>query len=134
MIESGAPLLRPVDDDEFDETVAITQLAGERPGDFAERTLRRLDVARRSGRYFDAAELFIGSRNDEPTCAARRRLGLAIAEHAGQSRSLSELVTVVSSDAAAEVRERLVELSDDLAHGHEDKPLRVRLRCIEARP
>ena len=134
MIESGAPLLIPGDDDEFDETVAITQSPGERPNDFAERTLRRLDFARHSGRYFAAAELFIGSRHDEPTRAARRRVGLAIAEHAEQSHSLFELVTVVSADAAEEVRERLVELSDDLARGNQDKPLRVRLRCIEARP
>ena len=133
MIERGAPLVLPRDDD-FDETVAISQLAGEGPAEFAERTLRRIALAQKAGRYFAAAELFVGSRHDEPTLAARRRVSLAIAEHARRSQSLSELVTVVGPDADAEARERLVELGDDLARIDDDKPLRLRLRWVEAEP
>lgn len=55
---------------------------------------------------------------------------LAIAEQAGRSQALCELVAVVSSDAAYEVRERLVRLSGVLERGNEEKPLRVRQRCI----
>jgi hypothetical protein len=131
MIESGAPLSMPGDDQDFEETVAITQLAGETPADFAERTLRRIASAQRSGRHFAAAELVVGSGHDQPTCAARRLLGLALAEHAGRWQSLSELVTVIARDAAQEVREQLVQLRDDLRRASRDKPLRVRFRWAE---
>jgi hypothetical protein len=128
MIETGAPLSMPGDDEDFEETVAITQLAGETPADFAERTLRRIASAQRSGRHFAAAELVVGSGYDPPTCAARRLVGLAIAEHAGRWQSLSELVTVVAADATQEVREQLVQLRNDLTRASRDKPLRVRFR------
>ena len=131
MIESGAPLAMPGNDEDFEETVAITQLAGETPADFAERTLRRIASAQRSGRHFAAAELVVGSGHDAPTRAARRLVGLAIAEHAGRWQSLSELVTVLAADAAEEVREQLVQLRNDLARASKDKPLRVRFRWAE---
>lgn len=125
--------MAPSDPDEFDETVAITQVADERPADFAERALRRIASAQRSGQYFTAAELFIGSRHDEPTCAARSRVGRAIAEHAESSHALSELVAVVSADADDDVRSRLVQLNDEMAVESREKRLPVRLRCLEAR-
>ena len=131
MIESGAPLSMPGDDEDFEETVAITQLAGETPADFAERTLRRIASAQRSGRHFAAAELVVGSGHDPPTYAARRLLGLAIAEHAGRWQSLSELITVIAPDATQEVREQLVQLRNDLTRASRDKPLRVRIRSAE---
>lgn len=134
MIECGAPLLAPFDTDEFDETVAITQVADERPADFADRTLRRIASAQRSGQYFVAAELFVGSRHDESTCAARRRVGQAIAEHAENSQTLSELVAVVSADADQDVRSRLIQLNDEMTVDSHEKRLPVRLRCLEARP
>ena len=132
IIESGAPPWVPSGDEDFDETIAVTQIAGEQAADFAERALLRLAALQQAGRCFSTAEFVVGFRHDEAICSARRRVALAIAEHARGSQALSELVAVVAADVPHDVRESLVQLNDDLVHSTTDKELRMRLRRIEA--
>ena len=132
VIESGAPVLIPETGGTFDQNVAITQLQGESPVTFAERVLRRIAFAAKSRQCFVAAALLVGPEYDEQTCAARRLVGLAIAEYAESARTLSELVAVASADACQSLREHLLELADDLVFGAAGTRLSVRIRFVEA--
>ena len=133
VIESGAPVLIPDSIEEFQRSVAITQFQGESSAAFAERALRRITFAAQSGQRFDAAALVVGPNHDERTCAARRLMGLAIAEYAESVPTLTELVVIASADACPELRERLLELADDLVFGAAGTPLSVRIRFVEAK-
>jgi hypothetical protein len=132
VIESGAPAWIGESRESFDQNVAITQLQGESPADFAERVLRRLAFAAKSSQCFAAAALLVGPSYDEPTCTARRMVGLAMAEYAQSARTLSELVAVAAADASQPLRERLLELADELLFGADGALLSVRICFVEA--
>jgi hypothetical protein len=120
--------------DEFDETVAVTQLHGERPDDFAKRVLRRIAGAERSGQNFQAAMLMAGKADDDATRAARRMIALAISAHAKLSGIRPEVVLMASPDASPDARARLLELVDELVCGAEGEPLPVRLCFSDTKP
>jgi|GEM_PF-5020407 len=128
IVEGGASVLSPDGADGFDETVALLELAGDEPADFADRVLRRLATAERSGQSFDAVLLFIGSSCTPSAQAARRLIALGIAAHAQTNARLSELVVVARANAPEELRYHLLELADELILGSDHEPLPVRVR------
>jgi hypothetical protein len=117
-----------------EQTVAVAQRGNESAADFAERAFRQIAAAQDSGTQFSAAVLLVGPQHDEPACAGRRLVSTAIADYAGATGALSELVAMVSAQTPREVRERLLELADDLVFGAGSKPLSVRIRFIEPQP
>lgn len=128
VVEGGATVFSQDGADGFDETVALLELAGDESADFADRVLRRLATAERSGQSFDAVLLFIGSSSKANTHAARRLVALGIAAHALTSPHLSELVIVARANAPEEQRYQLLELADELTLGSNQEPLPVRVR------
>jgi hypothetical protein len=131
VVEGAARVFNPDGADGFDETVALLELEGDEPADFAERVLGRLASAEHSGRSFDAALLFVGSSTDAGVQAARHLIALGIAEHAMTSPHLSELVIVAGANAAEELRDQLLELADELVLNSEQEPLPVRVRFAD---
>jgi hypothetical protein len=134
IIESGAPRLAPGSCERSKQTVAIVQLGDESAADFPARAFRQIAAAQHSRTQFSAAVLLVGPEHDDPACAARRLVGTAIADYAGSTGALSELVAMVSAQTPPEVRERLLELADDLVFGAGSKPLSVRIHFIETQP
>jgi hypothetical protein len=134
IVEGGAAVLSPDGADGFDETVALLEVEGEEPADFADRVLRRLATAEISGRSFDAVLLFIGSSFTASAGAARRLVALGVAAHARSSSDLSELVIVARANAPEEQRYQLLALADELALGSDQEPLPVRLRFDAPKP
>ena len=128
VVEGGAAVFSPDGADGFDETVALLELEGDQPADFADRVLRRLATAEHSGQSFDAVLMFIGSSCDASARAARRLVALGVAAHAETSPHLSELVIVTAADAPEDLRYQLLELADELILGSDQAPLPVRVR------
>jgi hypothetical protein len=120
--------------DEFDETVAVTQLHGERPDDFAKRALHRIAGAERSGQNFAAAMLMTGNADDSASCAARRSIALAISAHAKLGGMRAELLVMASPDAGPRTRAQLLELVDELVFGAEGAALPVRICFADPEP
>jgi hypothetical protein len=133
IVESGATTFASALQQESDETVVMAQLADELPSQFAERVLHRVVTSELSRRYFDAAILFTGgpAADHSTACSARRCIALGVAAHAEASRDLEELVVVAPADSTPELRERLLELADDLMLASGDEPLRVRV-CFQS--
>ena len=131
IVESGACALSREGAERFDETVAIAQLRDEPPVELAHRVLARVASVERSYVGFDAATLFVGAATHPAAASARRLMALAVAAHAATTSRLSELVVVVaSSHATDELREQLLDLTDDLMLNPE-QPLSVRV-CFAA--
>jgi hypothetical protein len=128
VVERGASLFAREGAEDFDETTAVTQLAGEPDAELAQRALSRIALAERSGRCFGSAMLFVG---ESGSSAARRLIGLGLAAHAAAGLELTELVVVAPANASAELRASLVELTDDLLFGPEHSPLPIRLCFAE---
>jgi hypothetical protein len=131
VVEGGATVLSPDGADGFDETVALLELEGDEPADFADRVLYRLAAAAQTGRSFDAVSLFIGSSSDANVHAARRLIALGVAAHAATSPHLAELVIAARADASEELRYQLLELADELVLSTDHQPLPVRVRFAE---
>jgi hypothetical protein len=127
-VEGGATVFSPDGADGFDETVALLELEGDEPADFADRVLRRLATAEHSGQSFDAVLVFIGASCHDSARAARRLVALGVAAHAVTSPHLSELVIVAAADTPEELRYQLLELADELILGSDQAPLPVRVR------
>lgn len=127
VVEGGATVVSPDGADGFDETVALLELEGDEPADFADRVLRRLATAEHSQQPFDAVLLFVGSSFKASARAARRRIALGIAAHAATSPHLSELVIVARANAPEELRYELLELADELVLSPGQEPLPVRV-------
>jgi hypothetical protein len=128
VVEGGATVFNPDGADGFDETVALLELEGDKPADFANRVMRRLATAERAGQSFDAVLLFIGSSSEASVHAARRLVALGVAAHALTSPHLSELVVVARANAPEELRYQLLELADELILSSDQAPLPVRVR------
>lgn len=128
VVEQGASLSFRDDQQLFDETTAITQLAGEGADDLVHRTLTRLALAERSGQPFDAAMLFVGERGSS---SARSSIGLGLAAHAARGGGLRELVIVAPPDASQDLRDGLLQLTDELLFGAE-RPLQIRVCFAES--
>jgi hypothetical protein len=131
VVEGGATVISPNGADGFDETVALLELEGDEPADFADRVFLRLAAAERSGQCFEAVLLLVGSSSEASVHAARRLIALGIAAHAEASPHLSELVIVASANAPAALRYQLLELADELVLNPDQKPLPVRVRFDE---
>ena len=131
VVEGGGTVSSPDGADGYDETVALLELEGDEPADFADRVLRRLATAEHSGQGFDAVVLFVGSSADASVRAARRLIALGVAAHACASPHLSELLIVASPSAPEELRYQLLELADELVLSADQEPLPVRLRFGE---
>jgi hypothetical protein len=91
VIESGAPALTPSSDG-FDETIVVTQTAGELPAVFAQRVMARVAGVERSRRYLESLTLLTGDRHDPASIAARRLIVLGLAAHARAQGRSSELL------------------------------------------
>lgn len=131
VVESGASVFTREGAEQFDETVAIAQLQGERPGEFAERCLHRIASAERAGRGFRAAMLFTSARHDQASADARRLIALGIAQHAESAAELSELVVVTAPTAEPQLRDELLDLVDELLLCSDRRPLPVRICFTE---
>jgi len=127
VVEGGATVFSPDGADGFDETVALLELEGDEPAEFADRVLRRLATTEHSGQSFDAVLLFIGASSDASVQAARRLVALGIAAHALKSPHLSELLIVARANAPEELRYQLLELADELVLSSDQEPLPVRV-------
>jgi hypothetical protein len=123
VLERGASLSCRDDGAEFDETTAIAQLQGESDGELAERVLSRLALAERGGHSFEAALLVVSERGSG---SARRLIGLGLAAHS----TTRELAIIAPPGASPELREELLQLTDELLFGAE-RALPVRL-CFDA--
>jgi hypothetical protein len=134
VVEGGATVFSPDGADGFDETVALLELEGDEPAEFADRVLRRLATAQQSGQSFDAALLFVGSSTDARVQAARRLIALGIADHAQTSPHLSELVIVARASASLALRDQLLQLADELVLCSDQEPLPVRVRFADPKP
>ena len=117
IIESGAPRLAPGSCERSEQTVAVMQRRDESAADFSARAFRQIAAAQHSLTHFSAAVLLVGPEHDEPACAGRRLVSTAIADYAVSTGALSELVAMVPAETHPEVRERLLELADDLVFG-----------------
>lgn len=127
VVEGGATVSSPDGADGFDETVALLELEGDEPADFADRVLRRLATAEHSGQSFGAVLLFVGSSCQASARAARRRVAHGVALHAATSPQLSELVIIAKANAPEALRNQLLELADELVLASGQEPLPVRL-------
>jgi hypothetical protein len=129
VVERGASLTCRDDVEVFDETIALTQLPGEAPAELAERALSRLAQAERSRTFFDSLLLAV---SEEGAGEARRLLGLGLASHGTSSGAARELVIIAPARPSAELRDELLQLTDELLLGAE-RPLQVRLRFAAER-
>lgn len=132
LLEEGADKLVPTAEGGWEETIAIAQLPGERPIDFADRALHRIATLERFNRSFRYAELHTAASDAPDIQAARRLIALGIAAHAESTQSLDELVVCAPAHATWDQRVSLLELADELLLCSERKPpLAVRLRFLE---
>lgn len=131
LVESGATVFTREGAEQYDETVAIAQLSGEEPDEFAERCLQRIAAAERSGHAFHAAMLFTSKHHDAALASARQLIALGVAEHAERVSQLNELLVVTAPNAEPALREELLELADDLLLCDERRPLSVRICFTE---
>jgi hypothetical protein len=134
LVESGAVAFNREGAEQFDETVAIAQLTGEEPDEFAERCLQRIASAERANHCFHAVILFTSKHHTPELASARRLIALGVAEHAESMRQLNELMVVTAPTAEPELRDELLDLVDDLLLCNERRPLSVRICFSEPQP
>jgi hypothetical protein len=133
VIESGASALTSAAGG-FDETVVITQTAGELPAVFAQRVMARIAGIERSRRHFDSLTILTGDRRDWASKAARRLIVLGLAAHARAHGGASELLLHASLKAGPEARAELLGLTEEVLAQTKGAPLPVRLVFGPARP
>lgn len=80
VIEAGASWLTPVSDG-FDETIVVTQTAGELPAVFAQRVMARVAGVEPAQRRLESLSLLLGDRQDRASIVARRLIVLGLAAH-----------------------------------------------------
>lgn len=126
IIEPGAAPLAPACDG-FDETVVVTQTAGEPPAVFAERVMARIAGVERSRQNFESLTFLTGDRHDWAAKAARRLIVLGLAAHARAHGGSSELLLKASPQARPETRAELLGLIDEVLATSDGTPVPVRL-------
>ena len=131
VVEGGASVMSADGADGFDETVALLELEGDEPADFADRVLRRLATGEQSGHGFDAVLFFVGTSSDAKVQAARRLIALGVAAHASANPELSELLIIASPHGPEALRNQLLDLADELVLSADQEPLPVRVRFSE---
>jgi hypothetical protein len=123
VVERGASLSCRDDAAEFDQTTAITELAGEPPAELAQRVLARVALAERGSQVFDSALLVV---SEAGSSSARRLIALGLVAHGAVNPRLAELLILAPSDASPELREDLLHLTDELLSGAQ-RSLPIRL-------
>lgn len=117
--------------DEFDETMAIAQLPGEMPVDFAQRTLAKIASVERSGRHFEALALLTGDHHDGPARAARRLIVLSLSTHASTHGASAALLLRADHRTSDEARSQLLELVAEATESSAGNGPGIRLRFEE---
>lgn len=128
VVEDGGPGLSHERCDDFDETVAIAQLPGEMPVQFAQRTLAKIANVERSGRHFEALALLTSHRQDGAAQAARRLIVLGLSNHAQARGASATLLVQAHDDADDAARRQLLELVGEVTESSAHAGMAVRLR------
>jgi hypothetical protein len=133
VVEAGASWLTPVSDG-FDETIVVTQTAGELPAVFAQRVMARVAGVERAHRRLESLSLLMGDRQDRASIAARRLIVLGLAAHARAHGGASELLLKASAKASTEARAELLGLVEEVMTTSNGQPVPVRLVFDDQRP
>lgn len=132
VVESGAAALTRSSDG-YDETIVVTQTAGELPAIFAQRVMARVAGVERSRRHLASLTLLTGDRRDPASIAARRLIVLGLVAHARAHGHSPELLLKASSKAGPETRAELLGLIEEVTTSNE-RPFPVRLVFAPPQP
>lgn len=132
MVESGSSPLPRAQAGDFDETVAITQLADEPPAAFAGRALSRIASVERSQRLFEAITVLTGPRQDAGGRSGRRALVLGLSTLANRRGRALELLLQARGQASDDERCELLQLAGEATEA--SRTLVVTLRFAEQDP
>jgi hypothetical protein len=133
VVESGASALT-ADSEGFDETVVVTQTAGELPAIFAQRVTARLAGVERSRRRFASLTVLTGDRSDAPAIAARRLIVLGLAAHAAAHGGSAELLLKAPPLAGPEMHAELLGLIEEVMATSPAEAVPIRLVFAARQP
>jgi hypothetical protein len=129
VVEDGTSGQDDAPPDGGDQTLLIEQTGGERPADFAKRTIRRIHALEQEHQRIAETILLLAPRFDAAAMEARVSLASALLAHSfAVTSGVSELLLSAGSDLHVDLRAKVLGLVDALTGAPSGRSLPVRVQ------
>jgi hypothetical protein len=130
VVEDGTSGLDdPTPPDGGDQTLLIAQAGGERPGEFAQRAIRRISALGQQQQSIVRTILLLAPRFDAEATAARVSLARALMAHsAAMTAGPSELLLSAGGDLPADLQVKVLALVEALTGEPSGSSLPIRVQ------